>query len=76
MYIQQGHDNEMKMTSEKCATQISITFSRCGVPTLEKCGSMRELCTVMCAREKCASARVQAGVVSTKNCTTWRRSKE
>ena len=26
---------------------------------------MRELCTVMCAREKCASARVQLGVVST-----------
>ena len=33
--------------------------------TLEKCGSMCELCTVMCAREKCASARVQVGVVST-----------
>ena len=35
------------------------------MPTLEKYGSMYELCTVMCAREKCASARVQVGVVST-----------
>ena len=26
---------------------------------------MCELCTVMCAREKCASAHVQGGVVST-----------
>ena len=33
----------------------------CGVPTLEKCC---ELCTVLCAREKCASARVQVIVVS------------
>ena len=50
---------------EKCATQIPFSLSHCGVPTLEKCGSMCELCTVMCAREKCASARVQVGVVST-----------
>ena len=35
------------------------------VTALEKCGSMCELCTVMCAREKCASARVQVGVVCT-----------
>ena len=28
-------------------------------------GKMLELCTVMCGREKCASARVQVGVVST-----------
>ena len=62
---QQGHNNEMKMSAEKCATQIPFTLSQCGVPTLEKCGSMCELCTVMCAREKCASARVQVGVVST-----------
>ena len=41
---------------EKCATQIPFTLSHCGVPTLQKCGSMCELCTVMCAREKCASA--------------------
>ena len=36
--------------------------SQCGVLPLEKCC---ELCTVMCAREKCASARVQEAVVST-----------
>ena len=43
----------------KCATQIPFSLSQCGVPTLEKCGSMREVCTVMCAREKtCVCARV------------------
>ena len=35
-----------------------------GVPTWEKCGSMCELCTVMCAREKCASARMQESTVA------------
>ena len=39
-----------------------IELSTGGVPTLEKCC---ELCTVMRAREKCASARVQVGVVPT-----------
>ena len=43
-------------------TQIPFTLSHCGVPTLE---NVRELCTVMCAREKSASARVQVGVMST-----------
>ena len=51
-----------KWVPEKCATQIPFTLSQCGVPTLETCC---ELWTVMCAREKCASARVQVGVVST-----------
>ena len=41
------------MVMEKCATQIPFTLSQCGVPTLEKCGSMCELCTVVCVREKC-----------------------
>ena len=62
---QQGLNNEMKMSAEKCATQIPFTLRQCGVPTLEKCGTMSELCTVMCAREKCVSARVQVGVLST-----------
>ena len=35
------------------------------MPTVDRCGSMCELCTVMCAREKCSSARVQVRVVST-----------
>ena len=33
--------------------------------TLEECGSISELHIVMCAREKCASAPVQVGVMST-----------
>ena len=64
--IQSRPDNDMKMSAEKCATQIPFTLSQCGVPTLGKCGSMCDLCTVMCAPEKCASARVQVGVVSTR----------
>ena len=32
---------------------------------------MSELCTVMCAREKCASARVQVGAVSTPQSRAW-----
>ena len=53
--IQQGHDNEMKMSAESCATQIPFTLSQCGV---EKCGSVCQLCIVMCAREKmCVCAR-------------------
>ena len=43
---------------ENCATLIPCTLS-------QSMWSMRESCTVMCAREKCASARVQVGVVST-----------
>ena len=62
---QQRHDNEMKMVVEKCATQIPFPLSQCDVPTLEECGSMCELCTVMCARENFASARIQVGVVFT-----------
>ena len=54
--------NEMGTSAEKCATQFPFTLSQCGVPTFEKCCELR---TVMCAREKCASARVQVGVVST-----------
>ena len=54
--------NEMEMSAEKCATQIPFTLSQCGGPTLEKCC---ELCTAVRAREKCASAGVQVGVVST-----------
>ena len=57
--------NEMEKSAEKCATQILFTLSQCGVPTLGKFGSVYELCTVMCARTKCAFARVQVGVVST-----------
>ena len=30
-----------------------------------------ELCTVRCAREKCASARAQVGVVSTMGAAIW-----
>ena len=55
----------MEMSAEKCATMISFTLNQCGVLTLEKFGSMCELCIVMRAREKCASSRVQVGVVST-----------
>ena len=63
--FQQRHDKEMEMSAEEQATQIPFTLSSCGVPTLEKCGSMCELRTVMCTREKGASARIQVGVVST-----------
>ena len=45
----------MKWLWRKCATQTPFTLSQCGVPTLEKCGSVSELCTLMCARERCAS---------------------
>ena len=68
--IQQGHDNEMKMSAESCATQIPFTLSQCGVPHWESADQCVKLCIVMCAREKCASARVQAGVVSTPPCHT------
>ena len=44
---------------------MPCTLSQCQRVSIGKCGSMCELCTVMCAREQCASARVQADVVST-----------
>ena len=55
--------NEME---EMHKTDSFFTLSQCGVPTLEKCSAvLYELCTVRCAQEKCASARVQVGVVFT-----------
>ena len=65
------HNNEMNMSAEKCETQIPFTLSQSGVSTLEEFRSMCELWTVMCAREKCAFARVQVGVVFTDSTTAF-----
>ena len=35
--------NEMEKSAEKSATRIPLALSHCGVPTLEKCGSMCEV---------------------------------
>ena len=50
--------NEMEMSAETCASQIPFTLSQCGVPTLGKVQ-----CCMICAL-RCASARIQVGVVS------------
>ena len=41
-----------------------VSWANADVTTLEERETMSKLCTVMCAREKCAFARVQEGVVS------------
>ena len=48
-----------------------VLWANADVTTLEECGSMSELCIVMFSREKCASARVQVGVVSTPPSRSW-----
>ena len=57
--------NEMEMSAEKCATQIPFTLSLEPLRCAHVGKVQYELCTVRCAREKCASARVQVGVVFT-----------
>ena len=54
-----------KWVQRNARHRFLFTLSQSGVPTVEKCGSMCELCTVWCALEKYASARVRVGVVST-----------
>ena len=54
---------EMETSAEKCATQIPFVIEPVRCAHTGKV--LQELCTVMCARGKCASAREQVGVVST-----------
>ena len=50
-------------------TDSFFTLSQSGVPTVEKCGSMYELCTVMRTRKICVCARTSwCGV----NISCWR----
>ena len=76
----QGHYEEMTMFLRNSRHSSLVPWANADVTTLEECRSMSELCIVMFSREKCASARVQVGVVSTHSvafmavATVWTRS--
>ena len=67
----QGHYEEMTMFLRNSRHSSLVLWANADVTTLEECGSMSELCIVMFSREKCASARVQLGVVSTPPSRSW-----